>query len=146
VLAIAAGVVLFLAWRAARPKPTPSIPDAAETVREVAGRHGCPPGRVIAEFSRDRRGTLVSVTVHAPRGFPADRFTLDLEATAHNLGGRLEPAADGEGRVRPEAGGRSRGTRWRVLVLGEPPPRAPSRAAGQLERPARLAIVLTTRR
>jgi len=145
VLAIAAGLVFYLAWRAARPKPAPSIPDAAETVRDVAGRHGCPPGRVIAEVSRDRRGTLVSVTVHAPRGFPAERFTLDLEATAHNLGGRLEPQPltekGGYGLARLE--GVVAGTRWRVLVLGEePPPRAPSRAAGVAPRPARLAIVL----
>jgi polysaccharide deacetylase 2 family uncharacterized protein YibQ len=145
VLAIAAGVVLYLVWRAARPKPAPSIPDAAETVREVAGRLGCPPERVIAEASRDRRGSLVSVTVHAPRGFPAERFTFDLEATAHNLGGRLEPQPltekGGYGLARLE--GVIAGARWRVLVLGEePPPRASARAAGAAAKPGRLAIVL----
>ena len=145
VLAIAAGLVLFLAWRASRPKLPPAAPDALETVREVAGRHGCPPGRVSAEVSEGRQGKLFFVTVHAPRGFPAERFTLDLEATAHNLGGRLEPQPltekGGYGLARLE--GVVAGTHWRVLVLGEePPPRGPTRAARAAAKAARLAIVL----
>jgi polysaccharide deacetylase 2 family uncharacterized protein YibQ len=143
VLVLAGAAVLYLAWRAARPRP-PAVPDAGETVREIATRLGCPPGRVTVEPSRDRQGTLSLVTVHAPRGFPAERFTLDLEAAAHNLGGRLEPQPltekGGYGLARLE--GVVGGERWRVLVLGEEPPsRAPTkgRVGGQV---GRLAIVL----
>jgi polysaccharide deacetylase 2 family uncharacterized protein YibQ len=145
VLAVVAGAVLYLAWRAARPRPAPAVPDAGETVRDVAGRYACPPGRVSVEPSRDRQGELFLVTVHAPRGFPAERFTLDLEATAHNLGGRLEPQPltekGGYGLARLE--GSVGGTRWRVLVLGEePPPRGPTRAPRAAAQAGRLAIVL----
>lgn len=120
------------------------MPDAGATVREVAARYGCPPGRVSVEVSRDRQGTLSLVTVHAPRGFAGDRFTLDLEAAVHNLGGRLEPRPltekGGYGLARLE--GTVGGERWRVLVLGEePPPRGPAKGpvGGQA---GRLAIVL----
>jgi polysaccharide deacetylase 2 family uncharacterized protein YibQ len=143
VLAVALGAVLYLAWRASRPRPVP-VPDAGETVRQVAVRHGCPPESVTAEASSDRQGKLFLVTVHAPRGFPAERFTLDLEATAHNLGGRLEPQPltekGGYGLARLE--GVVGGARWRVLVLAEEPPqRGPTRGRVGTHT-ARLAIVL----
>jgi polysaccharide deacetylase 2 family uncharacterized protein YibQ len=146
VLAVAAGLVLYLAWRAVGPKPSPVTPDAAEVVRQVAGRNGLPPGRVTVEASQDRHGRFVLVTVHAPRGFPAERFALDLEAAAHNLGGRLDPQPltekGGYGLARLE--GDVGGAHWRVLVLGEEPPPAGG-ARGALHtapRAARLAIVL----
>jgi polysaccharide deacetylase 2 family uncharacterized protein YibQ len=145
-LAVAAGLVLYLAWRAARPRPSAVVPDAAEVVRQVAGRHGLPPGRMTVEASQDRQGKLFLVTVHAPRGFPAERFALDLEATAHNLGGRLDPQPltekGGYGLARLE--GVVGGARWRVLVLGEEPPSpGPARGAPRAApKAARLAIVL----
>jgi uncharacterized protein len=144
VLVAAAAAVLYLALRVTRPRPAPTVLDAGETVREIAVRHGCPPGRVTAEASQDRQGRLSIVTVHAPRGFPTERFTLDLEAAAHNLGGRLEPGPltekGGYGLARLE--GVVGGERWRVLVLGEEPPsRGPARqrTGSQV---GRLAIVL----
>jgi polysaccharide deacetylase 2 family uncharacterized protein YibQ len=99
---------------------------------------------VVAETTVDRQGKLFLVTVHAPRGFPAERFTLDLEAAAHNLGGRLEPQPltekGGYGLARLE--GVVAGERWRVLVLTEEPPqRGPARERAGVHA-ARLAIVL----
>jgi uncharacterized protein len=126
VLLLAAVAVLYVAWRAARPKLPAAAQEPGDVVRQVAGRLDCPPERITVEFSHDRQGALALVTVHAPRGFPAERFTLDLEAAAHNLGGRLEPrpltekGGYGLGRLDGVVGG----TRWRVLVLGEEPPAA----------------------
>ncbi len=145
---LAGALVFYLAWRWSRPRPAPALQTAVEVVREVAGRLGCPGARVISETTNDRQGLLEVVTVHAPRGFPTERFTLDLEAAAHNLGGRLEPRPltekGGYGLAMLE--GAVGGARWRVLVLGEePPPRRAARAtpgvrAGGGE--ARLAVVL----
>ena len=146
-LLVGAGVVVWLAWRAAQPKAPPVPEEPGEIVRRVAGRLGCAPERVSVEISHDREGRLALVTVHAPRRFPTERFTLDLEAAAHNLGGRLEPRPlterGGYGLARLD--GAVAGTRWRVLVLGEePPPARPSRAPspGPHARVPRLAIVL----
>lgn len=118
-----------------------------DVVRDVAARLGCPRGRVTAETAGGREGPVEVITVHAPRGFPARRFTLDMEAAAHNLGGRLEtrPLAESGGYGLALLEGAVGGTRWRVLVLSEEPPprqsprpaRGPGRAGG-----ARLAIVL----
>jgi uncharacterized protein len=126
-------------------------PRAIQVVREVAGRHGCPTDAVAAEEVEEPGATLIVVTVHAPRGFQVDRFSLDLQASVHNLGGRLEPRPLGErggyGLARLE--GMVGASRWRVLVLGEPPARPvtklrtrppeprPTQGAGPL-----LAIVL----
>ncbi len=128
---LAAAAVVYLAWRAARPRPAPPAPKAVAVVREVAARFGCGPGRVTAEDTRDAAGPLALVTVHAPRRFPVERFVLDLEAAAHNLGGRLDPMPllekGGYGLARLE--GEVAGARWRVLVLGEEPPEAPRRSS-----------------
>ncbi|HUK14513.1 MAG TPA: divergent polysaccharide deacetylase family protein [Thermoanaerobaculaceae bacterium] len=137
-------VVVLLATRARRGVEAPP-PDVAEVVRQVAGRHGCPADRVSAEERRDAGGTLHTVTVHAPSGFASDRFSLDLQAAAHNLGGRLDPKplleSGGYGLARLE--GEVGGERWRVVVLGEaarptPAPAATPRAVAA----SRLAIVL----
>jgi polysaccharide deacetylase 2 family uncharacterized protein YibQ len=146
---IAAGsLVLYLVWRSSRARPAARPIPAVNVVRDVAGRLGCPADRVTSEATSDRLGALEQVTVHAPRGFPAEKFSLDLEAAAHNLGGQLEPQPlaekGGYGLARLE--GHVGGTRWRVLVLGEEPP--PRRAGGEVRGARkevgqpRLAIVL----
>jgi polysaccharide deacetylase 2 family uncharacterized protein YibQ len=145
---LAAVAVVYVAWRAARPKPPAEAREPGDVVRQAAGRLGCPPERVTVEASHDREGALAVVTVHAPRGFPTERFVLDLEAAAHNLGGRLEPrpltetGGYGLGRV----DGVVDGVRWRVLVLGEEPPLpahpTPAPTPHAAARVPRLAIVL----
>ncbi|MGD1147463.1 MAG: divergent polysaccharide deacetylase family protein [Thermoanaerobaculaceae bacterium] len=140
-------VVTYLAWRVRRPAQAPAVADAGEVVRAVAARLGCGLERVTAETSMERGASLSLVTVHAPRGFQTERFVLDLEARAHNLGGRLEPRPlmekGGYGLARLE--GDVGGSHWRILVLGEEPPPAGKRAemeARQRASGARLAIVL----
>lgn len=138
-----------------RQEPLPAAARPVQVVREVAARYGCPGEAVTAEEQEEPGGSLVVVTVHAPRRFSVERFSLDLQAAVHNLGGRLEPKRLGErggyGLVRLE--GVVAGTRWRVLVLGEPPravrttpaPKRPSEHAApgaHIELPARLAVVL----
>ena len=141
---VAAAVVVFLARRPSR--PAAKAPDALVVVRAVAVRFGCAPERVSVEAVRDATGPLSQVTVHAPRRFAVEKFALDLEAAAHNLGGLLErrplTEAGGYGLARLEGG--VGGARWRILVLGEEPPRG-KRAEGGRARGvagARLAIVL----
>jgi polysaccharide deacetylase 2 family uncharacterized protein YibQ len=143
-----AGVLLYAVWRSARPLPVPRGPSALATVREVAGRFGLPAARVTAETVQERLGPVEVVTVHAPRRFPAERFVLDLEAAAHNLGGRLEPRplAERGGYGLAALEGTVGGGRWRVLVLGEEVPSRPAPGPTGAPRPsrgeARLAIVL----
>jgi polysaccharide deacetylase 2 family uncharacterized protein YibQ len=148
VLAVAVGLVVYLVWHASRSRPAQAVAEPADVVRQTAARFGCPPGRITAETARDHKGTLFLVTVHAPRGFPVERFALDLEAAAHNLGGRLEqrPLTETGGYGLEWLEGVVSGARWRVVVLGEEPPSArPTRlapAARAGARVARLAIVL----
>lgn len=148
VLALAMAAVIYLAWRSTRLAPTPPVEDAGEAVRGAAARFGCAADRVTVERSEEGGVPFFVVTVHAPRSLPVDRFVLELEARAHNLGGTLEvaPLTEKGGYGLARLDGRVGGARWRVLVLGEePPPRrtAPepvtTRPAGGL---ARLAIVL----
>jgi len=144
---LALAVVAYVAWRVRRPGPGPEVVDAGEVVRAVAGRLGCGPERVTVETTMERGASVSFVTVHAPRGFKTERFVLDLEAHAHNLGGRLEPRPltekGGYGLARLE--GDVGGSRWRVLVLGDEPPPAvkrPEAAVKLRASAARLAIVL----
>jgi polysaccharide deacetylase 2 family uncharacterized protein YibQ len=147
-LALALVVVAYFGWRSSRIKPPPVVPEAGELVRRVAARFGCTPDRVTVERSEGPAGPLIVVTVHAPRSFPIDRFVLDLEAQAHNLGGRLEPGPlmekGGYGLARLE--GNVGAARCRVLVLGEEPPKGPAKRETTSGRPAgalaKLAIVL----
>ncbi len=142
---LAAAAVVYVALRVAKPRPVRAAPKAVAVVRDVAARFRCDPARVTSESVRDAAGSLALVTVHAPRGFQVERFVLDLEAAAHNLGGRLEPMPllekGGYGLARLD--GEVAGVRWRVLVLGEELPAAPKTRAGRpAVRGARLAIVL----
>jgi hypothetical protein len=147
-VAFALAVVCYVAWRSTRVAPAPVVPDAGEIVRGAAARFGCAPDRITVERSEEQGAPFFLVTVHAPRNLPIDRFVLELEAQAHNLGGRLESApltekgGYGLGRLEGTVGG----ARWRVLVLGEAPPKpqaAPPKTPGRAEgESARLAIVL----
>jgi polysaccharide deacetylase 2 family uncharacterized protein YibQ len=135
--------VIFLAWRARAPHRGAPAVSAAGLVREVAARHGCSPERVSVEREAGRQPPLVQVTVHAPRGFDTERFVLDLEAAAHNLGGRLEPRPLTErgGYGLAHLQGTVNGEQWRVVVIGEEPPRRRKAEAVRREK-GRLAIVL----
>jgi uncharacterized protein len=141
---LAAGIVavVSLAILSRRHAPTAAKLDPRATVVEAAARYGCPAGRVSVEPPAGPNGTWF-ITVHAPRGFHADRFALDLEAAVHNAGGTLEPAPlserGGYGLVHLD--GALAGQRWRVLVLGEEPPPTPAPRRPQHPQ-ARLAIVL----
>lgn len=143
-LAAGLGVVGFLTFTRLVRRPAPGPGD---TVAAVAARHG-----VAAEFLDVERVSVAGepawvMTLHVPAGFPVEAFSLDLEATAHNLGGWLEhlPLMErgGYGLVRLE--GEVEGEHWRVLVLGEepPPPRLPPvREISPVTMLPRLAIVL----
>jgi polysaccharide deacetylase 2 family uncharacterized protein YibQ len=128
------------------PRPVARHVDVEGTVREVAARHKCGPERVVVREGEEAGTRVWSVTIHAPRGLDAEGLALDLQAAAHNLGGRLEPLPlaerGGYGLARLE--GVVDGERWRVLVLGEAPP--PRRTPRLLARPpagqGSLAIVL----
>ena len=139
--------VVFLARRAERAAPELPVADPLETVRGAAARFGCSPDRVTVERTEEAGAPLFVVTVHAPRSLPVEPFVLELEARAHNLGGRLDAAGltekGGYGLARLE--GRVGTAKWRVLVLGEePPPRRPAPEPVPMRGPsgARLAIVL----
>jgi len=146
-LLIAVAGVVYLARRAVRPAVVPEVPAAGEVVRAVAARYGCGPERVTVETATEAGRSVSVVTVHAPRGFKTERFVLDVEARAHNIGGDLEPRPllekGGYGLARLE--GDIGTSRWRVLVLGEEPPAPAKRAEprAQAQGPGgRLAIVL----
>ena len=151
-LRVAAAVVILLggiavvAYLALRPAPAPRAPepDPGVLVRNVARRHGCAPERITVEPPAPDSGGLWEITVHAPRGFSVERFVLDLEAEAHNRGGRLDarPLAEKGGYGLTALEGELGGGRCRIVVVrDEPPPRRtpPPRVTGTT---ARLAIVL----
>ena len=141
-LASGAAAVAFLSWRTSRVTPRDEAASPLEVVVEVAGRHGCSRDRVSAERPEgDEAGWVV--TVHAPRGFAAERFVLDLQAAAHNLGGLLEPRPLGEtgGYGLARVDGTVEGQHWSVVVIGDEPPRRRTPARTPAARP-RLSIVL----
>jgi polysaccharide deacetylase 2 family uncharacterized protein YibQ len=141
-LAAGAAAVAVLTWRTARVAPRDAAASPVEVVAEVAGRHGCTRERVSAERSEGEVAGWI-VTVHAPRGFPAERFVLDLQAAAHNLGGQLEPRPLGEkgGYGLARLDGTVERQRWSVVVIGDEPPRRRTPASARADRP-RLSIVL----
>ncbi len=143
-LAIVGGVLWLVASRRMdAPQEFDSAP--AALVEKVAARLGLDAQRVHAEEIADAHGAWWNVQVHVPAGLDAQRLLLDLEAAAHNEGGRLEPLPVTEtggyalGALTGTVGGR----RVRVLLLAdeERPPRPPRRPAAVGER-ALLAIVL----
>jgi polysaccharide deacetylase 2 family uncharacterized protein YibQ len=145
VVVVAVGLLLLVARRR-QPEVAPAAaPSAIGTVREVASRFDCPPGRVVESPPSAPDGP-VTITVAAPRGFPVGDFTQKLEAAAHNSGGRLEPRQmtekGGYGLARLD--GVLDGRKVRIVIVGEEPrptprPKPPQPARG---RAGRLAIVL----
>jgi len=125
------------------PTPTPA-PSPATIVGELASKYGCPADRVAVEPSRHDGAITWLVTVHAPPTFDTSRFVLDLEAAAHNLGGRLEPLPlverGGYGLAHLE--GRVGDAVWKVVVLGEAPPVPATPVPTRPGVRPRLAIVL----
>jgi hypothetical protein len=153
-LAVAVAVVLLLARR--EPPAVPAAPTrtAAEIVRELAVRHGCTPADVVEEEPWAPSG-VYTFTVHARPSFAADRFALELQAAAHNGGGRLDPrpVTEGGGYALKRLDGMLAGSEVRVVVLGAAPhatrpPRPPQQArrtpapAPARGGPHRLAVVL----
>ncbi|MFH1176986.1 MAG: divergent polysaccharide deacetylase family protein [Acidobacteriota bacterium] len=143
-LAVGLAVITALLMRQKTAKPGAAPASPLAMVGTLAERHGCAAERVTMDDLGAGPDELVSLTVHAPRGFPVARFIVDLEALAHNEGGRLDPlpvtekGGYGLGRLEGEIGGR----RWRVLILGEAPPPPPPRRTAAPRALARLAIVL----
>lgn len=144
-LAVAAVVLWVAARREGSQEPAGPAETPAAMVGEVAGRLGLDSGRVHAEKVVDASGTWWDVRVHVPSEFDARRLLLDLQAAAHNQGGRFDPLSV------TEAGGYGRGAlsgSWgghpvRILVVGDvPQPRAPVRRVTRLPEKALLAIVL----
>ena len=145
-VAAAVALVLLIARRHPAAPPAPPPRSAGAVVREIALRHGCTAEDVVESIPASPEAML-TVTVHARRGFPVERFTLDLQASAHNEGGRLDPRSvtevGGYGLARLD--GSIAGRKVRVVVLGAAPPEArrprrspaPRAAAG-----GRLAVVL----
>jgi len=130
-LAIALVAVVLVARRPPRPIQ-PVTPAAGEIVRDVAARLGCPPQNVIEAVTADPDGPA-QLTVHAPAGFPVERFVLEVQAQAHNTGGRLDPGniteRGGYGLARLD--GTLAGRPVRIVVIGDAPrtraaPRRPS--------------------
>ena len=114
-------------------------------VRHVSARAGLDSARVQAEEVTDAAGAWWDVRVHVPTGFDAGRLLLDLQAAAHNQGGRLDPLSltEGGGYGLGALSGTIGELRVRVLVLGdEPRPRRTARQTAKRTGHARLAIVL----
>jgi len=140
VVALAVGMA---AWWRSRQRGAPI--ELAGLVVQAAVRAGCPAAAVVVG-ERGHGAEPRQVTVNAPRAFDLNRFVLDVEAAAHDLGGRVEPRPlserGGYGLARLE--GEVAGEKWRVVVVGEKVGargRAPRRAAPSGAR-GRLAIVL----
>lgn len=141
---LVAGVIAVATWWRARLRGAPV--GFSTLVEQAAVRAGGTTADVTVE-ERGRGAEPHQITVHAVRGFALERFVLDVEAAAHDLGGRVEPRAVSErggyglARLEGEVGGEP----WRVLVLGVAAPQRPRKP-----RPAgprggargRLAIVL----
>ena len=125
----------------------PPAPTPADMVAVVAERHGVDREHLIAEQIVGGEIPIWAMTLHVPAGFPVAAFTLDVQAAAHNLGGRLDslPLLERGGYGLARLEGVVNGEQWRVVVLGEEPPVARKpRVRDPLpdQPPPRLAIVL----
>lgn len=141
-----AGVVLWVVARQQSfQRPTASAAAPAAVVGEVATRLGLDRHRVHVDRVDDAGEEWWDVRIHVPSDFDARRLLLDLQAAAHNQGGRLDPLAITEagGYARGALAGSLGGQQVRVLVVGDAA--LPRAAARRLTRPtekALLAIVL----
>jgi polysaccharide deacetylase 2 family uncharacterized protein YibQ len=118
---------------------------APDLIARVASRHALSAESVFAERLDEDGVTLCSVTISVPKGFALDPFLLELEAEAHNLGGRLEPGVllEGGGYGLARLEGTVAGERYRIVVIGEGREPTPGRASARpRSEPALLAIVL----
>jgi len=137
-------LVVVISGRKGTERRQAEAPGAVELIRGVAERAGCPSGRITVETTELRGGSLQTVTIHAPKGLRVDRLVLDLQAAAHNSGGRVEPRplAEGGGYGLARLEGRLAGEQVRVVVLGEEPRPRPKRRSAASSATARLVVIL----
>ncbi len=147
VLLLLAGVfgVLWLVATRQGEAPARAAAAPATMVLEVSARAGLDGSRVRAEEVADTDGAWWDVQVHVPSPFDARRLLLDLQAAAHNQGGRLDPVpvTEGGGYAMGALSGTVGGRRVRVLLLGdEPRPRPAARKTAETAGRPMLAVVL----
>lgn len=141
-------VVAMVLWVASRRQPDTKTPEGvtpATVVVAAAARAGLEADRVEAEEIEDQAGAWWDVRMHLPPGFDARRLLLDLQAAAHNEGGRLDPleVTEGGGYGLGALSGTIGGRRVRVVLLGdEPRPRAAARTTREAVHRPLLAVVL----
>jgi len=144
-LLAAVGGVLWLATTRYVDAPQESTLSPAALVKEVGARAGLEDARVHAEEIGEGQGAWWDVRVHVPAGFDAQPLLLDLQAAAHNQGGRLDPlpVTEGGGYGLGALFGTVGGRNVRVVLLGdEPRPRPVLRKGAKVAGRPRLAIVL----
>jgi uncharacterized protein len=119
---------------------------AVETVQRVVKRHRLNANRLDVDQIATGANPGWSFTVQVPAGFAVEALLLDLQAEAHNLGGRLEPRplSEGGGYGLARLEGRVAEESWRVIVVGDAPDaRTPPRVVPPASmEDVRLAIVL----
>jgi uncharacterized protein len=148
-LATFVGAIWWLAARAPRPVEKAGAANrtsAVETVERVVRRHRLDANRLDVDQITTGANPGWSFTLQVPAGFAVEALLLDLQAEAHNLGGRLEPQplSEGGGYGLARLDGRVAGESWRVIVVGDAPvARSTPRAVSPADRAGgRLAIVL----
>lgn len=130
---------VFLLVRRPGFKPPKDVERLEGELRRVLARVG------VEDASFERQGSTLVVRVFAKKGFPTQRFALELEAALHNAGGQLSRLPVLEAGGYGEAGfqGQLGEAGLRVLVVREAPSPPAPRGRPALPRGlGKLAIVL----